>query len=161
MPTWGAVPPSVGQVALRQGDVYCAVEPTVLTTVLGSCVAVCLWDKLNGIGGMNHFVLPYGTNEPHNARYGDVAMDDLESGLRRLGSRVEYLQAKVFGGAAVLPCGPSETVGESNVRLALHTLRQLRIPVIAQRTGGSRGQNIRFHTGTGAVLFRYLTGIAS
>jgi chemotaxis protein CheD len=144
------------QVSLNQGEIQFGIEPTVLVTILGSCVAVCLWDSRRGIGGMNHFVLPNDPKHERNPRYGDVAIDELIAGLRHLGSRVTDLQAKVFGGAAVLPVGGAQSVGTSNVLLALERLSYERIPVTGRRTGGTLGQQIRFHTRTGDVFFRYL-----
>jgi len=159
-PPWGVpfAPPPVPevQVSLMQGDIHFTADPKVLVTVLGSCVAVCLWDKLRGIGGMNHFVLPNDRNGEKSTRYGDVAIDELEAGLMRLGCRITDLQAKVFGGAAVLPFGGGQTVGQNNVELALDRLRRDHIRITAQRTGGTVGQQIRFHTRTGEAFVRYL-----
>lgn len=157
-PPWGVpfAPPPAVQVTLMQGDVHCTVDPKVLVTVLGSCVAVCLWDKLRGIGGMNHFVLPTDRDGEKSTRYGNVAIDELESGLLRLGCRLTDLQAKLFGGAAVLPFAGGQTVGQHNVQLALERLRRDNIRIAAQRTGGTLGQQIRFHTGTGEVFVRYI-----
>ena len=160
VPPWGvpfAPPPKPEvQVSLMQGDIHFTADPKVLVTVLGSCVAVCLWDKLRGIGGMNHFVLPSDRNGEKSTRYGDVAIDELEAGLMRLGSRISDLQAKVFGGAAVLPFGGGQTVGQNNVQLALDRLRRDHIRITAQRTGGTLGQQIRFHTRTGEAFVRYI-----
>jgi chemotaxis protein CheD len=139
-----------------QGEVFVSTEPKILMTVLGSCVAVCLWDRVRRVGGMNHFVLPRDPRGENNTRYGDVAIEELESGLLWLGCKAADLQAKVFGGAAVLAVRGGEAVGTSNVRLALTWLDRHRIPVVARRTGGTLGQQIRFNTATGEVLFRYL-----
>ena len=148
------------QVSLMQGDVHFSAEPKILVTVLGSCVAVCLWDKVRGAGGMIHFVLPVDLNGERSARYGDVAIDELEAGLSRLGCRVADLQAKVFGGAAVLPFAGGQTVGSNNVQLAVGRMRRDHIRITAQRTGGTSGQQVRFHTGTGDAFVRYIqTGI--
>jgi chemotaxis protein CheD len=144
------------QVSLMQGDIHFSADPKVLVTVLGSCVAVCLWDKLRGIGGMNHFVLPTDRNGEKSTRYGDVAIDELQAGLMRLGCRIQDLQAKVFGGAAVLPFGGGQTVGQNNVQLALERLRRDHIRITAQRTGGTLGQQVRFHTRTGEAFVRYI-----
>jgi chemotaxis receptor (MCP) glutamine deamidase CheD len=144
------------RVSLMQGDVHYGEDPTILLTVLGSCVAVCLWDRALAIGGMNHFVLPAGLGDQKNTRYGIAAIDELVAGLRLLGSQTRDLQAKVFGGAAVLRFGGHESVGTSNVRLAIGRLRYHHIPITVQRTGGTLGQQIRFHTGTGEVMFRHL-----
>jgi chemotaxis protein CheD len=149
---------ATAQISLMQGDIHYTQEPATLVTVLGSCVAVCLWDRKRRAGGMNHFVLPCDPRSENNPRYGDVAIDRLVGGLLHLGCRNADLQAKVFGGAAVLPYGNGETVGASNVRLALERLRDHRIPVVVQRTGGTLGQQIRFHTVTGEVFFRHLSG---
>ncbi len=147
---------SIIQVSLGQGDIHFCAEPRVLVTVLGSCVAVCLWDRVRCIGGMNHFVLPTGHTGENSTRYGDVAIGALEAGLLRLGCRIADLQAKVFGGAAVLPFGGGQTVGDNNVQLALDHLRQDRIRVTARRTGGILGQQVRFHTRTGEAFVRYI-----
>jgi chemotaxis protein CheD len=159
-PGWAAassVPDEpVVQVSLMQGDIHFSIEPKILMTVLGSCVAVCLWDRVRGAGGMNHFVLPNDRNGEKSTRYGDVAMDELEAGLMRLGCRAADLQAKVFGGAAVLPFGGGQTVGANNVELALERLRHDRIRVVARRTGGLLGQQVRFNTRTGEAFVRYI-----
>jgi chemotaxis protein CheD len=144
------------RVSLMQGDIHYSAESKVLVTVLGSCVAVCLWDKVRGAGGMNHFVLPVDRNGEKSARYGDVAIDELLAGLPRLGCRIGDLQAKVFGGAAVLPFGSGQTVGSNNVQLALERLRRDHIRITAQRTGGTVGQQVRFHTRTGEAFVRYI-----
>lgn len=136
------------------GEFYCTAELAILSTVLGSCVAVCLWDPGRKLGGMNHFVLPRAPEGLVSARYGDVAMACLRDGLTRLGARMDKLQAKVFGGADVLAFGSHRSVGAANVSLALECLHVCRIPVTAQRTGGKRGRMIKFHTGTGEVLVR-------
>jgi chemotaxis protein CheD len=151
---------SSAPVSLGQGDIICSAVPRILATVLGSCVAVCLWDKRRGVGGMNHFVLPNSPNEDRSPRYGDVAIDELEAALVHLGCRMSDLQAKVFGGAAVLPFGGGQTIGSNNVELAMERLRRDRITVTARRTGGTLGQQIRFNTRTGEVLVRYIASVA-
>jgi chemotaxis protein CheD len=157
-PPAGASAGAAAQLTLLPGDVRCRAEPTILTTVLGSCVAVCLWDITGGAGGMNHFVLPVAAGGERSSRYGDVAMEDLLAGLVGLGARQADLRAKVFGGAAVLVNARGESVGSGNVRLALRWLRRAGIPIAARRTGGVVGQHIRFHTGSGEALVRFVTG---
>jgi chemotaxis protein CheD len=87
-------------------------------------------------------------------------IDELQAGLLRLGCRISDLQAKVFGGAAVLPFGGGQTVGQNNVQLALERLRRDHIRITAQRTGGTLGQQVRFHTRTGEVFVRYIVASA-
>jgi chemotaxis protein CheD len=136
---------------------HCTAESTVVSTILGSCVAVCLWDKRQKLGGMNHFILPRSGSAPPSLRYGDVAVASLLRELERLGTRPEDIRAKLFGGAAVLPFGSqAETVGTQNVSVALEALRCHGIPVLARRTGGQRGLYLRFHTAFGRVMVREL-----
>ena len=142
-------------VVLMAGDCRFTAEPRVLVTILGSCVSVCLWDQQRGIGGMNHFVLPTGQGQDDSARYGDVAISELQAGLLQLGSQPFDLQAKLFGGAAVLPYA-GYSVGLRNVTFAMKRLSRDGIPVVAQRTGGTLGQQIKFNTRTGDVFFRHL-----
>src|SRR5262249_23080539 len=140
---------------------HCAREATLVTTILGSCISVCLWDRRRRIGGMNHYVLPNASDPRAGARYGDVAIEALIEGMIDLGCRTEALCAKVYGGAAVLPFDTTgETVGARNLQLGLERLRRHRIPVIARVTGGARGMLITFNTLTGDVSGRTVAGVA-
>lgn len=142
---------------LPPGGLCCRSKATVVSTVLGSCVAVCLWDKRQAVGGMNHFLLPHCNDSSASTRYGDVAVARLVAAMEQLGCKIEDLQAKVFGGATVLPYGAhADTVGAQNVTVALEMLQDLGIPVIARRTGGECGLFLRFHTGNGQVMIREL-----
>jgi chemotaxis protein CheD len=148
------------QVFLSQGELHCTAEPTMVTTVLGSCVAVCLSDRARGLGGINHFLLPHCDGDQLNLRYGDVAIDRLLDGMLSLGARVGDLEAKVFGGAAVMPMNaPENNVGTRNVEVAMARLRSLGITVVARRTGGSRGLSVRLFTATGDVLIRAVRSV--
>jgi chemotaxis protein CheD len=143
------------EVFLTPGHLHCATEPSRVTTILGSCVAVCLWDRALRLGGMNHYVLPYRRDDSASVRFGDVAIEQLVEQMLVLGCRGSSLRAKVFGGAAVLPFATGgDPVGDQNVRLALERLSQRGIPVIARRTGGRSGLLIRFFTESGNVLVR-------
>lgn len=144
------------EVFLVPGALHWSDRPSVVTTVLGSCVAVCLWDSARRVGGMNHYILPrHRTGEPPTARYGDIAIDRLVEAVGRLGDGPGRLSAKLFGGANVLPFNAErDTVGQQNVALALAQLRRHRIPVVARRTGGESGLLVKFHTHSGLVLVR-------
>ncbi len=126
-----------------------------MTTVLGSCVAICLYDRAQRIGGMNHYLLPHSAGPTVNLRYGNMSIDQLIAEMHNLGARVDKLEAKIFGGAAVLAVGtPADSVGTQNVRMALERMRRHRIRVTARRTGGTKGLLIRFSTSTGDVMVR-------
>ena len=147
---------------LPPGGVCCPSEPAVVTTILGSCVAVCLWDKQQRIGGINPYLLPRCRGAPPTPRYGDVAFSRLLGAMERAGCRGEDLRAKIFGGAAVLPFGAhADTVGAQNIEVALEVLHAHAIPVVARRTGGRRGLFLRFHTALGRVMVRELMADAA
>jgi len=145
--------PDTRRLFLSPGEVIVSAEPAVISTVLGSCVSITLWDKERGIGGLNHFVLPRGGT---SARYGDTAVLELIDGLLEQGARLRGLEAKVFGGAAVLPVGGEGSVGAANVAFALGELSRRGIPVVGRRTGGERGRLVMFNTGTGDAFVRWL-----
>jgi chemotaxis protein CheD len=149
------------QIFLTPGTLYCGSEPAVISTVLGSCVAVCLMDRNHRASGMNHYVLPSHPDGESSLRYGDIAIERLIFRMSRLGCGIGDLRAKVFGGAAVLPFGtPEDTVGTKNVKMAFGWLRNCSIPVVAHRTGGEHGLMVRLYTATGRVMVRPIVGRA-
>lgn len=142
-------------VFLYPGTMYCAVEPSVITTVLGSCVAVCLTDRRRRISGLNHYLLPRADGTKPGLRHGEAAIPLLLERMLKLGCRREDIEAKIFGGAAVLSVSnPEEAVGAKNIVLALDCLHALDIDIVARRTGGKTGMLVRLFTATGEVLIR-------
>ncbi|MBI5562172.1 MAG: chemotaxis protein CheD [Deltaproteobacteria bacterium] len=128
----------------------------IISTILGSCVAVCLWDPILRIGGMNHYLLPLwnGDGLP-TPRYGNVAIPMLVEKLLSIGGRRENLRAKVFGGANVLESvGGLMEVGSRNVTLAEDTLVQEEISIIGHDVGGTAGRKVIFFTESGDVFVR-------
>ncbi len=145
-------------VYLLPGDVVAAAEPLVISTVLGSCVAVCLSDAATKAGGANHFLLPHDvTGDGASTRFGGVAMRVLLEKLQALGCQKRNVRAKVFGGASqFVGQGDRPTIGQQNVNLALRVLEEEGIPVVAKETGGVRGRKVVFHTDTGDAWVRQL-----
>ena len=134
-------------------------EAAEATTILGSCVAVCLWDRRLRLGGANHFLLPHGAGRGNDAaRFGNVAVDRLITELVGLGSQRADLQAKVFGGAAVIEAfrGREGHLGSSNVELARARLNEHGIPIVAEDVGGHRGRKVIFQTDSGIALVRLI-----
>ncbi len=143
-----------GRIFLPIGGIHCATIPTAISTVLGSCVSVCLYDRGRGVGGMNHFHMPRSPDASKTGlRYGDASLDALLAEMAALGCAGEDLVAKVFGGAAMFGA-PGGGVGGSNVRFALDYLRDRGIPVVAARTGGVTGSHLQLFSATGEVLVR-------
>ena len=126
-------------------------EPLAIVTLLGSCVAACLYDPLLRIGGMNHFMLPDGEADPGNARYGVHAMELLINALLKRGARRARLLAKVFGGGNVLR-GFQDPIGSRNARFVLDYLDAERIPVQASDLGDIHPRKVAFFVQTGRTL---------
>lgn len=153
--------PIVGAEAVKvlPGEYFVTEKDMLLVTVLGSCVSACIRDQENGIGGMNHFMLPdSGTRVPDlvPARYGAYAMEILIDNMLKLGARRGRLAAKVFGGGRVMDTLPSVSVGEQNCRFALDFLRNAGIPVLAQDLLDVYPRKVYFFPATGRVLVKTL-----
>lgn len=139
---------------LFPGTIFAESSEYLISTVLGSCVAVCLWDQVTKRGGMNHMMLPFWNGEGlATPKYGNIAMDKLLGKMLSLGCRPENLVAKVFGGANVSGTGlEMYMIGDRNITLAFQMLEDFRIPVIAKDIGGQIGRKIIMNTATGVVL---------
>jgi chemotaxis protein CheD len=142
------------QFYLHSGEVFASAEPTRVTTVLGSCVAVCLFDSLAEVGGINHYLLPAGA-EP-SPRFGSHAILQLIDDVLERGARRSGLRAKVFGGASVLASGGRRNIGADNIELALSTLEREQISVLDQDVGGFCGRKLVFDTDVGVAWVRSL-----
>jgi chemotaxis protein CheD len=141
---------------LQPGHVVISIEPMQVTTILGSCVAVCLFDTTRRIGGINHFMLPFGGGRTASSpRFGDVAMRELLDGLRAAGARLPFLQARVFGGASMFQdLKMTASLGQKNVELALDFLSRSGIDVVEIDTGGNRGRKLVYRTDEGTVCLK-------
>jgi chemotaxis protein CheD len=138
-------------------------DDLLLTTVLGSCVSVCLIDRAAHLGGMNHFMLPDGGSA---GRYGVYAMELLINGLMKRGARRERLQAKVFGGGHVMSNFSTINVGEQNVAFIDQFLASERIPVVSRDVLDIHPRKVCLFPGSGRALVKKLaaaqaSGIAS
>lgn len=145
-------------VKILPGEFYGTRDPTVIVTVLGSCVSVCLRDPITKIGGMNHFLLPndetVGGTETMSARYGSFAMELLINELLKMGAARNRLEAKVFGGGNVLQGLTVHNVGERNSAFVLDYLKLEGIPVLARDLLGSYPRKVYFFVNTGEVKVR-------
>jgi chemotaxis protein CheD len=151
-------------VKILPGEYFVTNGDKLIVTVLGSCVAVCLRDKVNGIGGMNHFLLPNdGTNETglltESARYGVYAMELLVNHLLKMGATRARMEAKVFGGGNVLPGLKINNVGQRNVEFVLDYLQTERIPVVAKDLLDDYPRKVYFFPDTGKVLVKKIKSL--
>jgi len=151
----------VEAVKLLPGEYYVTARDMVLTTVLGSCVSACLRDTTAGIGGMNHFMLPDDSDpasrDPAAAmRYGAYAMEVLLNELIKAGARRERLEAKVFGGGAVLANMTMLNIGERNADFVLRYLQLEQVRIAAQDLRGDLPRRINYFPASGRVTVRKL-----
>lgn len=142
------------------GDVYASDTPSAVRTVLGSCVAACLWDPLTGVGGMNHILLPAGpAGDESTSRYGVHAMELLINAVMSKGGERRRLRAKVFGAAHVLQqIQYSGSVSERNAAFIKQFLQSEAIPLAGARLGGASALEVVFHTHDGKAFVRPVGG---
>ena len=138
---------------LQPGQMFVSVVPAAITTILGACVAVCLWDPRRGVGGMNHFMLPMASGSAASAlRFGPTAMEQLVEAMRDAGARLPLLRARVFGGACMFAeMQSSAHLGQKNADVALDFLKRRGIEVVQAEVGGNRGRKLIFNTDEGTA----------
>ncbi len=152
------------QIFLLPGQWVVPHEPAELTTILGPCVAVCLFDRARGIGGMNHFLLAVGGGSARErSRYGDTSCEDLVQCLFASGSRPGDLEARIVGGANVgrLIGAQGDSLGGRNAEMARSVLRRHGIEVGFEDVGGAHARRLRFRTGTGILEVKTIEGTSS
>lgn len=143
-------------VKVLPGEYFVSGEDVLIMTVLGSCIAACIWDNKMRVGGMNHFMLPEGDASDGSGRYGSYAMELLINEMIKLGARRETMQAKVFGGGAVMAGFTTMNVGERNTRFVLDYLATERIPVVSQDVMDIHPRKVCFFPVTGKALVKRL-----
>lgn len=140
---------------IHQEQLFVASEPYEITTILGSCVAVCLWDERFQIAGMNHYLLPLWNGEGlKSIKYGNIAIMRLIEEMGKNGAIKRNIVAKIFGGAAI-NLDKAFSVGEKNIRVAKDTLADFGIPIIAEDIGGNKGRKIILSSIDGSVYVKY------
>jgi chemotaxis protein CheD len=140
---------------LYPGQVFVTRDPITISTILGSCAAICLWDRIKKAGGMNHYLLPEGQGEgPNRLRYGNVANPELLKQVLALGCEVRHLQAKVFGGSSAFGKDPLQSLGSRNVQLAEEFLRSAGIPVMERDVSGKHGRRLVFQISDGVTTIK-------
>jgi chemotaxis protein CheD len=149
-------------VKIMPGEFFVDRADVVISTVLGSCVSACMWDRREKIGGMNHFMLPgadSGAGDLTNAsgRYGVFAMEQLINELIKRGARKSNLEAKVFGGGSVLRNFSTLNVGERNAGFVLDFLRTEGIRVVSQDLLDVYPRRVAFFPASGRALCKKLT----
>ncbi|HEY4066928.1 MAG TPA: chemoreceptor glutamine deamidase CheD [Burkholderiaceae bacterium] len=136
------------------GEYFVYDEDLLITTTLGSCIAACLWDRDARIGGMNHFMLPEG--EAESGRYGSYAMELLINEMMKQGASRSRMEAKVFGGGAVIDGMTSMNIGERNTSFVVDYLKTERIPITAKDVMGPYPRKVCFLPASGKAMVKRL-----
>jgi|WetSurMetagenome_2_1015567.scaffolds.fasta_scaffold307877_1 chemotaxis protein CheD len=143
---------------LKPGELYLGEQPTVVTTVLGSCVSLIFFHPARRLGAICHALLPCNKHEENSFRFVDSSFDWM---LKQFNSRhipSPQIQVKLFGGADVLECYEglcrTVTVGQQNIRRALEMVKDNGLRVHVSDLGGTYGRKLFFFTHTGEVLLK-------
>lgn len=137
------------KITIHVGEIASSRPPAVIHTLLGSCVAVCLFDPALCAGGMNHIWLPHSRPEVAASRTGVHAMELLINELMGLGCDRRSLVAKAFGGANLFCAKSAPSIGAANIRFVREFLATEKIPLLAERLGGNKAIHLYFDTHTG------------
>jgi len=142
-------------VKVLPGEYYVTDEDMMVMTVLGSCIAACIWDPKVRAGGMNHFMLPEGGADT-SGRYGSYAMELLINEMIKLGARREHMQAKVFGGGQVMHSFTTMNVGERNTQFVLDYLHTERISIVSKDVLDIHPRKVCYFPATGKAMVKRL-----
>jgi chemotaxis protein CheD len=144
-------------VKVLPGEYFVHDEDLLITTTLGSCIAACIWDRQQHIGGMNHFMLPDGGNgSGDSGRYGSYAMELLIGELIKRGATRSTMEAKVFGGGAVISGMNSINIGERNTTFVMDYLRTERITVVSKDVMDVYPRKVCFLPASGKAMVKRL-----
>lgn len=148
-------------IKVGMADLNCTSSPGILTTLgLGSCVGVCLHDKLNKVSGMVHVMLPSSLQIKNNsnvAKFADTGIVKLLEDMQKLGANKNRIVCKIAGGAQMFNFNDSSDImriGYRNVTATKEVLQSLNIPILAEDTGGSYGRTIELYSETGMLLIK-------
>ena len=145
------------KVFIHVGQIHIGFTPTEISTVLGSCVAVCLFDKYKMVGGMNHYLLPlWNGNGLQSPKFGNVSVPRMIQSMMDIGCNPSNMEAKIFGGASInISSSEDMMIGKRNILTAKEILAEYKIQVTAEDTGGASGRRIMMRSDTGKVFMKY------
>src|SRR5688572_8458837 len=150
------VPEEIHKHYLLPSALFADKQSYLVDTVLGSCVSVCFFDQKLKLGGINHYMLPFWNGEGlASPKFGNIANEKLLERLLRMGCQKQHIVAKLFGGANQI--NTSVNIGDKNIQIAREQLDEFGIRILGESVGGSVGRKLRFNTGTGEVLMKFLS----
>ena len=159
---------SYKRITIHIGGYYVSKEPSVVKTILGSCISVCLFESENKIGGMNHFMLPESKDldnldDYNNTRYGIYATEVTLNDILKLGGKKSNITAKVFGGGNVLPGVTSNVlkIADKNINFAKKFLSDENIPIISEDIGGNSPRKVFFFNTENKIMLKKLGAVSN
>lgn len=145
---------------IYQGELFIGYRGEIISTVLGSCIAVCIFDKKRSIGGLNHAILPMLglKNDLNKLNYTDFSTNRLIEQFLLDGSKISNLKAKVFGGSDI---GRYKSIGEKNIKSAMDVLKSKNIEVVGSDIGGYVSRKLFYFSSENRVFIKIdrLSGI--
>lgn len=163
---WDAIH-GVWSAKILPGELYVSTHGEMISTVLGSCISVCIRDKKKGIGGMNHFMLPQNTefssdswgNNPITSasRYGNWAMEYLINAILKRGGEKRNFEVKVFGGGQMM--AKMTDIGQKNILFVHKYLAAEQLKIEASDVGDIYARKVLYFPDTGCVKVRRIKNV--
>ncbi len=138
-------------------QIQISTSPSIMRTILGSCIGICIYDKVKKVGGLAHILLPSCNNKEKPEKYADTAIPLLVKDLYKHGCKKENLSAKIAGGASMFKFNSNVSlaqIGERNIEMTLKLLEENNIPVMVADVGGNSGRVIDFFLEDGRLKVR-------
>jgi len=143
------------------GEYYVTSNSELITTMLGSCVSACIRDRVLGVGGMNHFLLPLHNGEAWSSkteitslanRYGNFAMEHMINDILKNGGKKKNLEIKIFGGSQIIQ--GMTNIGESNIKFVRNYVALEELKIVAADVGGTNPRKVMYFPKTGKVMVK-------
>jgi chemotaxis protein CheD len=151
---------SVEKIFLKPGEIYLSERPSIVSTVLGSCISVTMFSPERHIGAICHAVLPEEKTAGEGTRYVDSAILAMLKSFDKYGISRSRIEVKLFGGADMLSAGSVNgmggSVGRQNIEIAVQVVKRENLRLMASDLGGAHGRKIFFNTHTGEILLKRL-----
>jgi chemotaxis protein CheD len=153
------------RIFLKPGDLYISNIPTIVSTILGSCISVTVFNRRLEIGGICHAMLPKSpyAKDLSAFRYVDSSIFYMLSKFEKLGIRKDEMELKLLGGADVIDRMNDDTasIGQKNIEIALEIIRNENLKILISDVGGKMGRKVHFYTHTGKVLLKRINSVHS
>jgi chemotaxis protein CheD len=145
---------------VKMSEIYVTKSPCLIKTVVGSCIALCIWDSRWRIGGMGHIMLPQsnGDSEAPLGKYADTAVKTLISNMIKEGGSITNMQAACIGGASMFQSNQHifESIGKKNYRTVKKELKDFGIPIVTEAVGGTSGRRVEMNCSSGTITISTL-----